>query len=100
MGEFGRTPKISTLAGQKSPAATTGRRRTRSPSPAPASGAARTIGQTDKIGAYPVTRAYSPADLSATIYEALGIDPATEVRDRLGRPIQLTRGSVIAPLYA
>jgi len=32
-------------------------------------------GRTDKIGAYPVGHPYSPADLAATIYWALGIDP-------------------------
>ncbi len=39
-------------------------------------------------GGYPVSRAFAPADLAATIYRALGIDPATELRDRLGRPIR------------
>jgi hypothetical protein len=58
------------------------------------------VGQSDKSGAYPASRPYSPADLSATIYRALGIDPASEVRDRLGRPVQLTRGASIDALFS
>jgi hypothetical protein len=59
----------------------------------------RTIGQSDKIGAYPASRPYSPADLAATIYQALGLDPATELRDRLGRPIRLCSGERINALF-
>ena len=44
------------------------------------------IGQSDKMGAYPASRPYTPADLAATIYRSLGIDPDTELRDRLDRP--------------
>jgi hypothetical protein len=38
-------------------------------------------------------------DLAATVYHALGVDPATELRDRLGRPIRLCSGDVMTPLY-
>ena len=40
-----------------------------------------------------------PADLAATIYQALGIDPTTELRDRLDRPIRLATGEPIARLF-
>ena len=53
----------------------------------------------DKIAAFPATRAYYPSDLGATIYSALGIDPGAEVRDRLGRPMRLNGGEVIEPLF-
>jgi Protein of unknown function (DUF1501) len=59
----------------------------------------QTIGQSDKMGAYPASRPYTPGDLAATIYGALGIDPAIELRDRLGRPIRLCNGEPIAPLF-
>jgi hypothetical protein len=49
-------------------------------------------GQTDKIGAYPVDQPYSPADLAATLYWALGLDPHAEIRDALGRPFPLAEG--------
>ena len=35
----------------------------------------------------------------ATVYSVLGIDGHGEVRDRLGRPVQLNRGHVIRPLF-
>ena len=38
--------------------------------------------------------------LAATIYQSLGIDPATEVRDRLNRPVRLCTGEPIAPLFS
>jgi uncharacterized protein (DUF1501 family) len=58
------------------------------------------IGKSDKIGGYPVTPAYSPDDVGATIYHVLGIDPATEVRDRVNRPVQLNRGEVMTSLFS
>ena len=57
------------------------------------------IGQSDRIGAYPVGRSYTPGDFAATIYEALGVDPQVEIRDRFGRPIRLTLGERIEGLY-
>jgi hypothetical protein len=100
-GEFGRTPRIG---------ASTGNNNTRDGrdhwaavfSAAFAGGGVRggqMIGQSDKMGAYPASRPYTTADLAATIYGALGVDPATEVRDRLNRPIQLCTGESIAPLF-
>jgi hypothetical protein len=100
-GEFGRTPRIG---------ASTGNNNTRDGrdhwsavfSAALAGGGVRggqVIGQSDRIGAYPASRPYAPADLAATIYQSLGVDPATEVRDRLDRPIRLSTGEPIAPLF-
>jgi hypothetical protein len=57
------------------------------------------IGKSDKIAAYPATRGYYPADLGATIYQALGIPPATQVHDQLSRPLQLNKGEPIQPLF-
>jgi hypothetical protein len=56
-------------------------------------------GQTDKIGAYPVGTGYSPADLAATILWALGIDPAGEIHDQLGRPFKLADGRPAAEWF-
>ena len=47
------------------------------------------IGATDRHAAYPITRSYTPADLAATIYAAMGIDPETRVMDIENRPHQL-----------
>jgi len=57
------------------------------------------IGKSDKIGGYPVTPAFSPDDVGATIYHILGVDPHCEVRDRLDRPVQLNRGEVMDVLF-
>lgn len=79
--EFGRTPKINKLGGRDhwGPAgsiffAGAGVR------------SGQVIGATDKQGAFPLTRGYSPGDVAATIYRALGIDPATRLYDAQRRP--------------
>jgi hypothetical protein len=102
VGEFGRTPKI----GQSSvndPSQRTGRDHWAGVFSAVFAGGGvrggRVIGKSDRIAAYPATRGYYPADLGATIYQALGVDPASQVRDQLNRPLQLNRGEPIAALY-
>jgi hypothetical protein len=52
-------------------------------------------GASDKHGAYPAQHPVRPDDLAATMFAAVGIDPATEVRDPLGRPLPVSKGSVI-----
>ncbi|MBX6314558.1 MAG: DUF1501 domain-containing protein [Isosphaeraceae bacterium] len=100
-GEFGRTPRIGLSTGNNN--TPDGRDHwSRVFSVAFAGAGVRggqVIGQSDRIAAYPASRPYSPQDFAATIYRALGIDPATELRDRLNRPIQLSRGQEIAELY-
>jgi hypothetical protein len=100
-GEFGRTPRIGATTGNAN--SSDGRDHWAAAFSAVFAGAGvrggQVIGRTDKIGAYPATRPYTPGDFGTTIYQALGIDPETELRDRLGRPLQLVRGEVIAPLY-
>jgi hypothetical protein len=100
-GEFGRTPRIGSTTGNAN--TPDGRDHWSSCfSVALAGGGVRggqVIGQSDRTGAYPASTAYSPADLAATIYQALGIDPETELRDRLQRPLKLSLGSPIAPLF-
>ena len=49
----------------------------------------RVLGATDKHGAYPTTRGFTPADVAATLYAALAIDRDTMLHDRLNRPIPL-----------
>jgi uncharacterized protein (DUF1501 family) len=40
------------------------------------------VGESDGKGAYPATDAFTPADFAATIYKALGIDTAGDLRIR------------------
>ena len=102
VGEFGRTPKI----GQSSvndPNQKSGRDHWAGVFSAMFAGGGvrggQMIGKSDKIAAYPASRGYYPSDLGATIYQALGVDPASEVTDRLGRPLTLNRGERIAALF-
>ena len=49
-------------------------------------------GRSDKIGAYPEVDPVTPGDLVATIYQLLGVDPATTVPDMFGRPVHIAHG--------
>ena len=95
VGEVGRTPQISPLAGQSVP----GRHHWAPAYTAIFAGArileGQVIGKTDGIGAYPVTIPFHPNDLGATIYSYLGIDPESTLSDRLDRPRPLNRGKVM-----
>jgi hypothetical protein len=100
-GEFGRTPRIGSSTGNVN--SRDGRDHWAAVFSAVFAGGGvrggQTIGQSDRVGAYPASRPYTPGDLAATIYSALGIDPATELRDRLGRPFRLAYGEPIDPLF-
>ncbi|HVX10540.1 MAG TPA: DUF1501 domain-containing protein [Pirellulales bacterium] len=95
VGEFGRTPKINAQAG--------GRDHWGPCFSALFAGGGvqggQVVGKSDKIGAYPLSSPFSPDDLGATILRQLGVDPASEIRDRQGRPLQLNRGTVMQPLF-
>ena len=49
-------------------------------------------GTSDTQAAYVADNPVRPADLLATIYRTLGIDPATRVPDQTGRPIEIAQG--------
>ncbi len=99
LGEFGRTPRITSLPGSAAP----GRDHWAPCFSGIFAGAGvlggQVIGRSDAIGAYPATPPYTPDDIGATVYHLLGIDPATAVRDRQGRPVQLNRGAVMHALF-
>jgi hypothetical protein len=92
MGEMGRTPRINANAG-----------RDHWPqcgfSLLFGGGAKRgfVLGKTDEHAAYPVDRPVSAGDMVATVYQLLGVDPAMQVNDLSGRPIQIAHGG--APLW-
>jgi uncharacterized protein (DUF1501 family) len=93
LGEFGRTPKVNKDAGrdhwpQAYSVVLAG---------AGIRGGA-VYGATDADGAYPTTDPVSPANLAGTMYHALGIDPRTLIRDRLGRPFPIADDPVL-PLF-
>lgn len=89
-GEFGRTPKINSMAGRDHWGGCC--------SLLLAGGGIKrgyVHGSSDKIGAYPATDPIGPWDLYATIMHCCGIDPKTEIHDAQGRPYRLCEGSVI-----
>jgi Protein of unknown function (DUF1501) len=57
------------------------------------------VGQSDACAAYPDDDACSPADLGATVYAALGLDPRAELPDLEGRPRVVNEGRVIEKLF-
>jgi hypothetical protein len=89
-GEFGRTPKINGRAGRDHWGHVY--------SVALAGGGIRggqIIGSSDKIGGQPKEGMVAPQDLTATVFHCLGYHPDTEVHDTLGRPLPISRGTVI-----
>ncbi len=93
-GDFGRTPKVNKDAGRDHwPQCQT---------VLMAGGGVRggfVYGSSDSSGAHPDSKPVLPDDITATVYDALGFDPATEVHDQLGRPIPLSRGRAIAEMF-
>jgi len=88
MGEMGRSPRINASAGREH---------------WPQCGFALLAGggvkqgmvhgSTDKDAGYPMDHPVHPAELIATIYQLLGIDPHTIIYDKIGRPYAVARGS-------
>lgn len=100
MGEFGRTPKISTLPGEKIP----GRDHWAAAYSGLFAGAGvrggQVVGQTDYKAAFPISQAWSPADVCTTIFKALGVSHDAILKDPLDRPHHLLNGKVIWPLFS
>jgi hypothetical protein len=55
-------------------------------------------GSSDRAAAYPSTNPVSPADVAATIYHCLGIDPHSHVADQQGRPLSVSCGQPLLAL--
>jgi hypothetical protein len=95
VGEFGRSPRINKIAGRDHwplcyPALLAG------------GGVKRghVFGASDRTGAYPAQDPLRPDDLSATMLHLLGIDPRSELRDTLNRPLPASAGKVIDGVIA
>jgi hypothetical protein len=102
MGEFGRTPKLGQVT---SGAGATAAGRDHWPhcytvllGGAGIRGGA-VYGSSDAFAAYPASNPVTPEDIAATIYYALGIDPATRIDDPLGRPHSVALGEPILDLF-
>ncbi len=96
VGEFGRSPRIDAQAGRGHwPGAFS----------AMLFGAGvpggRVVGATTANAGEPKDRPLGPADLVATIYKVLGIDPHMTIDDKVRRPVKLVEGGEpIAELFA
>ena len=95
-GEFGRTPRVNASAGRDH----------WGPSSAIAMAGAgiqggTVVGASNARAERPETKPIGPADLAATIYHCLGIDPKTEYKTVEGRPIPIVPGDgrVIRELF-
>lgn len=86
-GEFGRTPRVNKDAGRDH----------WGPSCAIAIGGGgirggAVVGASNERAEKPATTPYGPADLAATLYHGLGINPKTEYRTPEGRPVPIVPG--------
>ncbi|MFN4260557.1 MAG: DUF1501 domain-containing protein [Gemmataceae bacterium] len=83
-GEFGRTPKVNARAGRDHWPAAAG---------ALVAGGGfkmgQAVGATNSRGERPIASPYAPANLLATMYYQMGIDPAMTFLDGSGRPRHL-----------
>lgn len=95
MGDMGRTPLINKQAGRDHWSFCY--------SMVMAGGGVRpglVHGSSDRNAAYPASLPVSPADVAATIYHCLGIDPQSPVSDQQGRPLHIAPGEPVHALLA
>jgi hypothetical protein len=93
-GDFGRTPRINAKAGRDHwpPCQTV----------LMAGGGIRggqVYGASDRIGAFPRDNPVRPDDITATVFHALGFAPESAIHDQLGRPMPISAGQPIRPLF-
>ena len=101
MGEFGRAPRV---ARERSFAGLTpGRKHWARVYSIVMAGAGVTpgavLGASDRWGGEPHGDALGPWDVAATMFSALGIDPAGHFEDPLSRPYPITVGQPVGALY-
>jgi uncharacterized protein (DUF1501 family) len=84
MGEFGRTPKINPAGGRDHHPGVW----TIIMGGGPIRGG-RVIGESDELGYRPKSRPVTPAEVAATIYRGLGLDPHRELPGPQNRPLPL-----------
>jgi hypothetical protein len=101
MGEFGRAPRVAlepNFDGE-----TPGRKHWASCYSIVLAGAGVTpgavYGASDRIGAYPSLNPTTPADITATLFASLGIDPSSHFPDLNDRPVPITSGNPVAGLF-
>ncbi|HUY34174.1 MAG TPA: DUF1501 domain-containing protein [Pirellulales bacterium] len=94
MGEFGRTPNINATGGRDHWGACQ--------SIVLAGGGVRggqVHGASDRHAAFPKQHPFSPEDVLATVYHAMGISPESLIYDRQNRPHRVCEGQPITALF-
>jgi len=103
-GEFGRTPRVGQSVVGGAGAGRDGRDHWPHCFSSVLAGAGvrggTVFGASDRWAAYPARDPVTPADVAATVYHLLGVDPATEILDPLNRPLRLCPGEPIAGVLA
>jgi uncharacterized protein (DUF1501 family) len=89
VGEFGRTPKVNPAGGRDHHPGVW----TIVLGGGPIKGG-RVIGESDELGYIPKSRPVTPAEVAATLYHALGLDPHKELPGPQNRPMPLADFSV------
>jgi hypothetical protein len=84
MGEFGRTPKINPAGGRDHHPGVW----TIMLGGGPIKGG-QVIGESDELGYVPKTRPVTPAEVAATLFKGLGLDPHKELPGPQNRPLPL-----------
>jgi hypothetical protein len=101
MGEFGRAPRVALEPGFAG--SIPGRKHWAGAYSVLFAGAGvcggQVIGASDRSAAYPSSTPYSPCDLAATMFTALGVDPASHYHDLADRPYAISPGRAIAELW-
>jgi len=102
LGEFGRAPRVALEP--RFEGATPGRKHWGMCYSIALAGAGVTpgavYGSSDKIGAYPSLNPVTPPDVMATLFHALGVDPAGHFNDATNRPVPITEGRPILGLFS
>ncbi len=97
--EFGRAPRIGQAVPDGCGAAPDGRDHWASVFSILAFGAGvgrgRVLGASDRLGAFPAAPSYTPADLGASVLQALGVNPAAVLRDETGQAFPVNSGTPI-----
>jgi uncharacterized protein (DUF1501 family) len=84
LGEFGRTPKINPAGGRDHHPGVW----TILMGGGPIKGG-RIVGESDELGYVPKSRPVTPAEVAATLYQGLGLDPHKELPGPQNRPLPL-----------
>jgi hypothetical protein len=101
MGEFGRAPRVALEPGFAG--SIPGRKHWAGAYSVLFAGAGvrggNIVGASDRIAAYPNSMPFSPCDLAATMFAALGVDPASHYHDLADRPYAISPGRAIGELW-